>query len=226
VIPATDMWTPEPEFLHDVERFSLDRAQHPDHFTLSPAVAPRLRDARIARQLSRGQLAVLSGVGDFQIQLLEQGVLPDSEVAHDELDALASALAIELDQLLASDTHQVDEPREDWSEVIRSWGQGFLNATRGRWNWRPMPVTELRSVHAIPTGSRRRAAITLLDGATLQVEAGVEFAGGAVVLLQLREDRQGYRPVEQATLDQEGSAHIALPTDDLRLSVAVMPARA
>lgn len=80
----------DPEDLFD-ERI-LDAAVHPDKYQYCRVIGDFLTWNRRNQGLTQRQLALLSGVGDIQIRLLEYGLLRRDEVLDEELADLAEAL--------------------------------------------------------------------------------------------------------------------------------------
>jgi transcriptional regulator with XRE-family HTH domain len=224
-IPGLEL---DPDLMQRFADLALRKAKNPELGSRSHIVGQRVAEIRQDKGLSRAQLAVLSGVGDFRIEMLERGLLADHELPVHHVEALAEALHVEAGRLLNSPVadEQV-EPGTDWMAVLRQWGIGMLKAVKDGWEWTPRPASGLVPVSRGRERPFPGPQVDLVEPSLdrVRIRAGRAFAGGVAVLLQQRSDRSGYDPIVEATLDEEGTGEIALPHAGLPLHIALLPSR-
>jgi transcriptional regulator with XRE-family HTH domain len=201
-----------------ISTLGLQAVANPQGNAASRALGEKVSAIRQTRGINRIDLAVASGIGDNKIQLLELGYLPDTELSFQQVEAIASALNISVQDLLADTPYaqsRADPPIAATIERGREGMGRLIGYVRerfgGGWMWQPLPASALVDVSTQGDAEEDVEPSVELDEAANQlvIEAGPRYAEGEALL----QETEGPTLVGQVTLDAEGRGRLAIPDE-------------
>ncbi|MBV9281091.1 MAG: helix-turn-helix transcriptional regulator [Chloroflexi bacterium] len=222
---SSETATEDIEFAWRFAELALRAAKEPGRFHATRAIGERVAKARQRYGLSRADLALRSGLGDFRIQLLEQGLLPAEELSFQDIQALAESLNVDVAALVEG------EPSRAHAAPDRPLGRvlGYLRKVEGLWQWAPPSSPGLIPVSRRQTGTDSsesadvHVAVSAAEESLVTLDAGTRHGGWTLLVLTLGEDRETYAEIVRMKLKPTGETTFALPEGVRRLRLEVAP---